>query len=181
MNVIKDSIPDLLIIEPRVFSDKRGFFYESFNQEVFNRATGLNVNFVQDNHSHSIKGVLRGLHYQIPQAQGKLVRVVRGAVFDVAVDIRKSSPTFGLWAGTELSEGNNLQKWIPAGFAHGFLVLSEHADFLYKTTEYYSPEQDRCILWNDPAIGIQWPISEGPQLSEKDQNGQLLANAETYP
>jgi dTDP-4-dehydrorhamnose 3,5-epimerase len=180
MNVIKTSIPDVLIIEPKVFGDSRGFFYESFNQKVFHQATGLDINFVQDNHSRSTKGVLRGLHYQIQQPQGKLVCVVKGTVFDVAVDIRKSSPTFGLWIGAELSEENHRQMWIPAGFAHGFLVLSEYADFLYKTTDYYAPEYERCILWNDPALGIKWPISEEPQLSEKDRQGQLLANAEIF-
>jgi dTDP-4-dehydrorhamnose 3,5-epimerase len=181
MNVIKTSIPDVLIIEPKVFGDSRGFFYESFNQKAFHQATGLDINFVQDNHSRSAKGVLRGLHYQIRQAQGKLVRVVKGAVFDVAVDIRKSSPAFGLWVGTELSEENRRQMWIPAGIAHGFLVLSDNAEFLYKTTDYYAPEYERCILWNDPALGIQWPIASAPLLSEKDRQGQLLANAEIFP
>jgi dTDP-4-dehydrorhamnose 3,5-epimerase len=178
MKVIKTVIPDVLTIEPKVFGDGRGFFYESFNQKAFNEATGLNVSFVQDNHSRSAKGVLRGLHYQIQQPQGKLVRVVKGAVFDVAVDIRKSSPTFGLWVGTELSEENRRQMWIPAGIAHGFLVLSVSAEFLYKTTDYYAPEYERCILWNDSALGIKWPTNEEPQLSAKDQQGQLLADAE---
>ena len=180
MNVIKTAIPDVLIIEPKVFGDSRGFFYESFNQKVFHQATGLDINFVQDNHSRSTKGVLRGLHYQIRQPQGKLVCVVKGTVFDVAVDIRKSSPTFGLWIGAELSEENHRQMWIPAGFAHGFLMLSEYADFLYKTTDYYAPEYERCILWNDPALGIKWPTESEPQLSEKDRQGQLLANAEIF-
>lgn len=180
MNVIKTAIPEVLTIEPKVFGDSRGFFYESFNQKAFNKATGLNVSFVQDNHSRSAKGVLRGLHYQIQQPQGKLVRVVKGAVFDVAVDIRKSSPTFGLWVGAELSEENHRQMWIPAGFAHGFLVLTDSAEFLYKATDYYAPEYERCILWNDPALGIKWPISEEPQLSEKDRQGQLLASAEIF-
>jgi dTDP-4-dehydrorhamnose 3,5-epimerase len=180
MNVIKTAIPDVLIIEPKVFGDSRGFFYESFNQKVFHQATGLDINFVQDNHSRSTKGVLRGLHYQIQQPQGKLVCVVKGTVFDVAVDIRKSSPTFGLWIGVELSEENHRQMWIPAGFAHGFLMLSEYADFLYKTTDYYAPEYERCILWNDPALDIKWPTESEPQLSEKDRQGQLLANAEIF-
>ncbi|HLD08821.1 MAG TPA: dTDP-4-dehydrorhamnose 3,5-epimerase [Methylophilaceae bacterium] len=181
MKVIKTSIPDVLIIEPKVFGDSRGFFYESFNQKAFHQATGLDINFVQDNHSRSAKGVLRGLHYQIQQPQGKLVRVVKGAVFDVAVDIRKSSPTFGLWVGAELSEENRRQMWIPAGFAHGFLGLSDSADFLYKTTDYYAPEYERCILWNDPALGIKWPIESEPQLSVKDRQGQLLMHAEVFP
>ncbi len=180
MNVIKTDIPDVLIIEPKVFGDSRGFFYESFNQIAFNKAVGSDVDFVQDNHSRSAKGVLRGLHYQIQQAQGKLVRVVKGAVFDVAVDIRKSSPTFGQHVGVELSEENHRQLWIPAGFAHGFLVLSDSAEFLYKTTDYYAPEYERSILWNDLALGIQWPINEVPQLSAKDQQGKLLADAEIF-
>ena len=180
MNVIKTSIADVLIIEPKVFGDSRGFFYESFNQKAFNKVTGLNVDFVQDNHSRSAKGVLRGLHYQIQQPQGKLVRVVSGAVFDVAVDIRKSSPTFGQHVGVELSEENHRQLWIPAGFAHGFLVLSDNAEFLYKTTDYYAPEYERSIFWNDPALSIQWPVDEEPQLSAKDKQGQLLANAEIF-
>ena len=180
MNVIKTAIPDVLIMEPKVFGDSRGFFYESFNQKAFNSATGLNVSFVQDNHSRSAKGVLRGLHYQIQQTQGKLVRVVKGAVFDVAVDLRKSSSTFGLWVGVELSEENHRQLWIPAGFAHGFLVLTDSAEFLYKTTDYYAPEYERSLLWNDPALGIKWPIQSEPQLSEKDRQGQLLASAEIF-
>jgi dTDP-4-dehydrorhamnose 3,5-epimerase len=154
MKVTPTAIPDVLVIEPKVFGDDRGFFYESFNQKAFNQATGLDLNLVQDNHSRSARGVLRGLHYQIQQPQGKLVRVVRGAVFDVAVDIRKSSPTFGQWVGTELSEENHKQLWIPAGFAHGFVVTSDSAEFLYKTTDYYAPQHERCIAWNDPAIGI---------------------------
>ena len=181
MKVIQTSIPDVLVIEPRVFGDARGFFFESFNQKAFNETTGLNVNFVQDNHSRSGKGVLRGLHYQIKQPQGKLVRVVRGAVFDVAVDLRKASPTFGLWVGVALSEENHKQLWIPPGLAHGFLVLSESVDFLYKTTEYYAPTQERCIAWNDPDIGISWPdVGTEPTLSNKDQHGQRLAMAEVY-
>ncbi|MBU0587265.1 MAG: dTDP-4-dehydrorhamnose 3,5-epimerase [Gammaproteobacteria bacterium] len=181
MKVTPTAIPDVLIIEPKVFGDARGFFFESFNQKAFQQATGLDVQFVQDNHSRSAKGVLRGLHYQIQQPQGKLVRVVRGAVFDVAVDIRKSSPTFGKWVGTELSEENNLQLWVPPGFAHGFVVTSESADVLYKTTDYYAPEHERCIAWNDSIVGIGWPQHEPPQLSTKDRAGQFLAVAEVFP
>lgn len=180
MNVIPCAIPDVLILEPKVYGDARGFFFESFNQNVFNQATGLDLKFVQDNHSRSSQGVLRGLHYQIQQAQGKLVRVVRGSVFDVAVDIRQSSPTFGQWVGVELSEENNRQLWIPPGLAHGFLVLSESADFLYKTTDYYAPEHERSIIWNDADIGIQWPLSIEPKLSAKDQAGVLLKQAELF-
>ncbi|MDP2820562.1 MAG: dTDP-4-dehydrorhamnose 3,5-epimerase [Polaromonas sp.] len=180
MNVISTAIPGVLIIEPKVFGDARGFFFESFNQKAFNIATGSNYQFVQDNHSRSAKGVLRGLHYQIQQFQGKLVRVVRGAVFDVAVDIRKSSPTFGKWVGVELSEENHRQLWVPPGFAHGFVVTSESADFLYKTTDYYAPEHERCIAWNDSAIGIQWPIGQQPSLSAKDQQGLALRDAQTF-
>ena len=180
MKITPTTIPDVLIIEPKVFGDTRGFFYESFNQKAFNKATGQDVNFVQDNHSRSAKGVLRGLHYQIQQPQGKLVRVVRGAVFDVAVDIRKSSPTFGKWVGVELSEDNHRQLWVPPGFAHGFVVISELADFLYKTTNYYAPEYERCMAWNDPAIGIQWPLMVEPSLSAKDQQGLALRDAETF-
>ena len=180
MQVIPTAIPDVLVIEPKVFGDARGFFFESYNENTFAQATGLKVDFVQDNHSRSAKGVLRGLHYQLKQAQGKLVRVVRGSVYDVAVDLRKSSPTFGRWVGAELSEGNHRQMWVPAGFAHGFLVTSESADFLYKTTDYYAPEHERCIAWNDPAIGIEWPVGGLPQLSGKDQQGKLLAQAEVY-
>jgi dTDP-4-dehydrorhamnose 3,5-epimerase len=179
MKVTSTAIADVLMIEPKVFGDARGFFLESFNQKAFNEATGLNLNFVQDNHSRSAKGVLRGLHYQVQQPQGKLVRVVRGAVFDVAVDIRKASPTFGKWVGAELSEDNHCQLWIPPGLAHGFVVLSESADFLYKTTDYYAPEHERCIAWNDAAIGIQWPLAQhgisAPQLSIKDLQGKLLS------
>jgi dTDP-4-dehydrorhamnose 3,5-epimerase len=176
------AIPEVLLIEPRVFGDARGFFYESFNQQAFNAASGLDLPFVQDNHSRSSRGVLRGLHYQLPpRAQGKLVRVVRGAVFDVAVDIRKSSPTFGQWVGMELTEDNHRQFWVPPGFAHGFVVLSETADFLYKTTDTYAPSHERCIAWDDPAIGIQWPdIGMAPQLSAKDQTGVALAAADTF-
>ncbi|WP_439112644.1 dTDP-4-dehydrorhamnose 3,5-epimerase [Hydrogenophaga sp.] len=174
------AIPDVLILEPKVFGDSRGFFFESFNAQNFAQATGLAVDFVQDNHSRSAQGVLRGLHYQLQQPQGKLVRVVRGAVFDVAVDIRRSSPTFGQWVGVELSEDNHKQLWVPAGFAHGFLVLSESADFLYKTTDYYAPAHERCIVWNDPAIGIEWPAGLVPNLSEKDQAGLALNQAEIF-
>jgi dTDP-4-dehydrorhamnose 3,5-epimerase len=181
MKVIPTAIPDVLLIEPKVFGDARGFFFESFNQKAFNAAIGLKLDFVQDNHSRSARGVLRGLHYQIQQPQGKLVRVVRGSVFDVAVDLRKSSPTFGQWVGAELSEDNHRQMWVPPGFAHGFVVTSESADFLYKTTDYYAPQHERCIAWNDPAIGIQWPLAEPPQLSAKDQAGVLLAAAEVFP
>lgn len=180
MKVTPTSIPEVLIIEPKVFGDARGFFYESFNQQAFNDATGGRHQFVQDNHSRSSKGVLRGLHYQIEQPQGKLVRVARGAVFDVAVDIRKSSPTFGKWVGVELSEDNHRQMWVPPGFAHGFVVLSETADFLYKTTDYYAPAHERCIIWNDPAIGIEWPMAIEPNLSAKDQQGVLLQDAEIF-
>ena len=179
MKVTSTIIPDVLVIEPKVFGDARGFFFESFNQRAFNEATGLDVHFVQDNHSRSAKGVLRGLHYQLQQPQGKLVRVARGAVFDVAVDIRKNSPTFGRWAGIELTEGNHKQFWVPAGFAHGFLVLSDSADFLYKTTDYYAPEYERCIAWNDPEIGIDWPqLDTAPLLSSKDQAGEWLRDSE---
>lgn len=179
MKVTPSAIPDVLIIEPKVFGDERGFFFESFNQKAFNDATGLDVNFVQDNHSRSAKGVLRGLHYQVQQPQGKLVRVVRGAVFDVAVDIRKGSPTFGQWVGVELSEDNHKQLWVPPGLAHGFLVVSESADFLYKTTDYYAPQHERCIVWNDPGIGIEWPTEVQPLLSVKDQGGKRLGDPET--
>lgn len=180
MKATPTSIPDVLIIEPKVFGDNRGFFFESFNQEAFNNAVGQDVQFVQDNHSRSAKGVLRGLHYQIQQPQGKLVRVVRGAVFDVAVDLRKSSSTFGQWVGVELSEDNNRQLWVPAGFAHGFVVLSENAEFLYKTTDYYAPEFERCIIWNDPDIGINWPIEDAPQLSGKDKLGVSFHDADVW-
>lgn len=173
-------IADVLTIEPKVFGDQRGFFFESFNEEAFNQVTGLNVKFVQDNHSRSAKGVLRGLHYQIQQPQGKLVRVVSGEVLDVAVDIRRSSPTFGTAVTVLLSGENHKQLWIPPGFAHGFVVLSETADFLYKTTDYYAPAYERCILWNDPALKIDWQLSEQPKLSGKDAAGTLLAQAEVF-
>ena len=181
MKVIETAIPDLLILEPKVFGDARGFFMESFNARRFHEATGLNVDFVQDNHSRSAKGVLRGLHYQIQQAQGKLVRVVRGSVFDVAVDLRRSSPTFGKWVGVTLSEENNRQFWIPPGFAHGFLVTSDSADFLYKTTDYYAPEHERSLAWNDPDVGVVWPLDGAPLLSAKDVAGKPLGECETFP
>jgi dTDP-4-dehydrorhamnose 3,5-epimerase len=181
MKATPTTIPDVMMIEPRMFGDARGFFIESFNHQAFNEATGTNLNFVQDNHSRSAKGVLRGLHYQLQQPQGKLVRVVRGAVFDVAVDIRKSSPTFGQWVGVELSEDNHKQLWVPAGFAHGFVVLSETADFLYKTTDYYAPAHERCIAWDDPEIGIAWPdLGAAPALSVKDSKGTRLAAADLF-
>jgi dTDP-4-dehydrorhamnose 3,5-epimerase len=181
MQVVPTAIPEVLIIEPKVFGDARGFFFESYNARAFAQVTGLDLNFVQDNHSRSARGVLRGLHYQLKQTQGKLVRVVRGSVYDVAVDVRRSSPTFGRWVGVELSESNQRQLWVPAGFAHGFLVTSESADFLYKTTDYYAPEHERCIAWNDPAIGIEWPLEGGaPALSAKDQQGVPLAQAEVF-
>lgn len=181
MQVTPLAIPDVLLIEPKVFADTRGFFFESFNQKAFNEATGTRHQFVQDNHSRSTQGVLRGLHYQLPpHAQGKLVRVVQGVVFDVAVDIRKNSPTYGQWVGEVLSDDNNRQMWIPPGFAHGFLTLSESAEFLYKTTAYYAPQSDRSLHWADPAIGIEWPQLDGPiELSAKDQTAPLFRDAET--
>jgi dTDP-4-dehydrorhamnose 3,5-epimerase len=178
MKVISTAIADVLIIEPRVFGDPRGFFFESFNQREFNAATGTDLCFVQDNHSRSAKGVLRGLHYQLGQPQGKLVRVARGAVFDVAVDIRPDSMTFGKWVGVELNEENNRQLWVPPGLAHGFLVLSDSADFLYKTTDYYAPTLERCIAWNDPALAIVWPLDGPPTLSAKDSAGNAFKVAE---
>lgn len=179
MQATRLAIPDVMLIEPKVFGDARGFFFESFNQRAFNDATGTDHQFVQDNHSRSSRGVLRGLHYQIQRPQGKLVRVVRGAVFDVVVDIRKSSPTFAQWVGVELTEDDHKQLWIPPGLAHGFLVLSESADFLYKTTDYYSPQHERCILWDDPQLAIAWPdTGNDKQLSGKDQAGRLLAEAD---
>lgn len=180
MKVSASAIPDVLIIEPKVYGDERGFFFESFNQVAFNQATGLTVNFVQDNHSRSAKGVLRGLHYQIQQPQGKLVRVVSGEVLDVAVDIRRKSPTFGKWVSALLTAQSHRQLWIPPGFAHGFVVLSETADFLYKTTDYYAPAFERCILWNDPTLSIDWQISDAPNLSSKDASGLLFAQAEAF-
>ncbi|HEX7107764.1 MAG TPA: dTDP-4-dehydrorhamnose 3,5-epimerase [Aestuariivirga sp.] len=171
------AIPDVILIEPKVFGDDRGFFFESFSQAKFEAAIGRHVTFVQDNHSRSVKNVLRGLHYQIQEPQGKLVRVVQGEVFDVAVDIRKSSPTFGQWVGEILSAENKRQMWVSEGFAHGFVVLSDAAECLYKTTAYYVPEHERCIAWNDPVIDIQWPIDGEPVLSVKDQQGKSLAEA----
>jgi dTDP-4-dehydrorhamnose 3,5-epimerase len=179
MNVIKTEIPDLLIFEPKVFGDPRGWFMESFNQQRFEEATGQRFNFVQDNHSLSSQGVLRGLHYQLPpHAQGKLVRVTAGAVWDVAVDIRRDSPTYGKWVGVELSADNKRQLWIPPGFAHGFLTLSDTAEFLYKTTDFYHPPAERSILWNDPALGVAWPLTVEPLLAAKDKAGVPLAQAE---
>jgi len=180
MKAIPLAIPDVILFEPRVFGDDRGFFFESFNQKIFDEVVGRNVQFVQDNHSRSAQGVLRGLHYQLQQAQGKLVRVVQGEVFDVAVDIRRNSPTFGKWVGAHLSAENKHQLWVPEGFAHGFVVLSETAEFLYKTTDFYAPAHERCITWNDPEIGIEWPIEWAPQLSAKDQLGKRLAEAEVF-
>ncbi len=180
MNKIATPLEGLFLLEPRVFGDDRGFFYESFNARTFAELTGVTAAFVQDNHSRSAKNVLRGLHYQIQQSQGKLVRVSSGAVFDVAVDLRKSSATFGQWYGVELSADNKRQLWIPPGFAHGFVVTSEHAEFLYKTTDYWAPEFERAILWNDPAIGIEWPLDAAPLLSGKDQAAALLADAEVF-
>jgi dTDP-4-dehydrorhamnose 3,5-epimerase len=180
MQIQTTFIPDVLIIEPKVFGDERGFFYESFNARKFEELTGVATTFVQDNHSKSAKNVLRGLHYQLQQTQGKLVRVVAGEVFDVAVDIRKSSPTFGHWVGVVLSGENKRQLWVPPGFAHGFMVTSESAEFLYKTTDYWAPEFERGILWNDPAIGIEWPLDGTPMLSGKDQVGKPLAEADVF-
>jgi dTDP-4-dehydrorhamnose 3,5-epimerase len=175
------AIPDVFLFEPRVFGDERGFFFESFNQAQFEAAIGRKANFVQDNHSRSARNILRGLHYQIQQPQGKLVRVVQGEVFDVAVDLRKFSPTFGQWVGEILSAENKRQLWVPEGFGHGFVVLSDTAEFLYKTTDYYAPEHERCLLWSDPAIGITWPIACDPALSAKDRAGCLLKDASVYP
>ncbi len=182
MKITPLAIPDVLLMEPKVFGDARGFFLESYNEKVFNEETGTQVSFVQDNHSRSTQGVLRGLHYQLPpHAQGKLVRVVNGAVFDVAVDVRASSSTFRHWVGVELSGSNHRQLWIPPGFAHGFLVLSESAEFLYKTTEYYSPTHERCIRWNDPDIAIDWPLHAGAlSLSPKDSSAPLIKSAEVF-
>lgn len=180
MQIQTTAIPDVLILEPAVFGDDRGFFYESYNQKRFAELTGRVCEFVQDNHSKSAKGVLRGLHYQIQQSQGKLVRVTAGAVFDVVVDLRKSSPTFGNWIGVELSADNKRQLWIPEGFAHGFMVTSDSAEFLYKTTDYWAPQYERSILWNDPAIGIDWPLEGEPLLSGKDKLGTLLADADVF-
>lgn len=180
MQATETALPGVLLLEPKVFGDARGFFLESWNRQTF-AELGLNLDFVQDNHSRSIQGVLRGLHYQLNEPQGKLVRVVSGAVFDVAVDLRKSSPHFGQWTGYELSADNRRMLWIPPGFAHGFLVLSERADFLYKTTAYYAPQWDRGIRWDDPDIGVQWPLQGVPALSAKDAVQPLLKDAEVYP
>ena len=175
------AIPEVILFEPTVFTDERGFFFESFNHKKFEEAVGYSVNFVQDNHSKSTKGVLRGLHYQLPpKAQGKLVRVTQGEVFDVAVDIRKNSPTFGKWVGEKLSAENKKQLWVPEGFAHGFLTLSETTEFLYKTTDYYAPEYERCIAWNDPEIGIDWAFQEQPQLLDKDRQGVFFKNSDVF-
>lgn len=180
MNVIHTEIPDVLLIEPYIFTDHRGVFYESFNQRAFKDKTGVDVDFVQDNHSHSSQNVLRGLHYQIQQVQGKLVRVVLGSIFDVVVDLRTNSPTFGQWMGQELSAENRYQLWIPPGFAHGFLVMSEVAEVLYKTTDYYAPQHERSIRWDDPDLAIAWPLKNLPIVSAKDQAGQWLQSAEVY-
>jgi dTDP-4-dehydrorhamnose 3,5-epimerase len=180
MNVIATNIPEVVVLEPKVFGDARGFFFESYNENEFAAATGLCPHFVQDNHSRSARGVLRGLHYQIRQPQGKLVRVVAGEVFDVVVDIRKSSPTFGQWVGQILSADNRRMMWVPQGFAHGFVVLSEFAEFLYKTTDFYAPEHERCIRWDDPDIGIDWPLTGEPLLSQKDKQGLPLKEAELF-
>jgi len=180
MKVTATDIPDVMLLEPKVFADDRGFFLESYNRREFAQRTGTDSHFVQDNHSRSARHVLRGLHYQIEQPQGKLLRVVVGAVFDVAVDIRRSSATFGRWVGYELSAENHCQLWIPAGFAHGFLVLSDSAEVIYKTTDYYAPEHERCIIWNDPDLGIAWPDADQVQLSSKDQAGRRLSEAETF-
>lgn len=181
MNVMSTELPGVLILEPKVFGDERGFFYESFNARGFEEDTGIKTAFVQDNHSRSQNGVLRGLHYQLEHAQGKLVRVTAGEVLDVAVDIRRSSPNFGRWATVLLSAENNRQLWIPEGFAHGFVVLSEYAEFLYKTTDYYQPSSERCIRWDDPDLGIDWQLSTTPTLSAKDQMGKRLKDADVFP
>lgn len=180
MKVIATEIPDVMLIEPQVFGDERGFFFESFNQQKFYDLTGLSINFVQDNHSQSQQNVIRGLHYQIVQPQGKLVRVVVGSIFDVAVDIRKSSPTFGMWVGYELSATNRRQLWIPPGFAHGFVTRSSVAEVLYKTTDYYAPLGDRTIAWNDPDVGIEWQLAAPPILSTKDKAGKALQQADVF-
>ncbi|KXK48338.1 dTDP-4-dehydrorhamnose 3,5-epimerase [Nitrosomonas europaea] len=180
MKVTPFAIPEVVLIEPKVFGDERGFFFESFNQARFEETVGREINFVQDNHSRSVKNVLRGLHYQIQQPQGKLVRVVQGEVFDVAVDLRKSSPTFGRWVGQVLSAENKHQLWIPEGFAHGFVVLSDTAEFLYKTTDYYAPAHERCLLWNDPVLNIQWPLGIAPVLSAKDTQGKPFNEVEVF-
>jgi dTDP-4-dehydrorhamnose 3,5-epimerase len=181
MNVIATDIPGVLILEPKVFGDDRGFFFESYNRRAFREATGLDPDFVQDNHSKSMRNVLRGLHYQVKNVQGKLVRVSAGEVWDAVVDLRRSSPTFGKWAGVTLSAANRRMLWVPEGFAHGFLVTSESAEFLYKTTDYYAPEHERSLLWNDPAMGIPWPVHGTPLLKPNDANGAPLASAQTFP
>lgn len=181
MNVISTKIADVLIIEPAVFGDERGFFYESYNKAALSAAAGIRADFVQDNHSRSRRHVLRGLHYQVKQPQGKLVRVAVGEVFDVAVDLRRRSTSFGHWVGCHLSAENKRQLWIPEGFAHGFLVLSEYADFLYKTTDYYVPEHERCIRWDDPELAISWPLAGTPSISSKDQTGKAFREAEVFP
>lgn len=181
MQATRLDIPAVILFEPRVFGDDRGFFFESYRRSAFLEATGLDVDFVQDNHSKSAKGVLRGLHYQIQQPQGKLVRVVQGEVFDVAVDLRRSSPTFGAWVGVHLSAQNKRQLWVPPGFAHGFVTLSDTAEFLYKTTDYYAPEHERSLAWNDPQVGICWPLEGEPLLSAKDQQAPGLDAAEVFP
>ncbi len=180
MKIVATDLPEVLIIEPTVFGDERGFFYESFNAKKFAAFTGIDVQFVQDNHSKSAHNVLRGLHYQIQQAQGKLVRVTAGAVFDVAVDLRRSSPNFGKWTGVTLSAENHRQMWIPVGFAHGFIVTSESAEFLYKTTDFWAPEHERCLRWDDPTVAINWPLSAAPSLSAKDKEGRSLQDIETF-
>lgn len=181
MKAIPTAIPDVLVIEPDVFGDARGFFFESWNRRAFDAIVGRPVEFLQDNHSASARGVLRGLHYQVRQAQGKLVRVVAGEVFDVAVDLRRASPTFGRWVGERLSAANRRMMWVPEGFAHGFLVLSESAEFLYKTTDYYAPEHERTLLWNDAAVGVEWPLEGAPLLKPKDAAGTPLARADAFP
>jgi len=181
MKAIQTDIPGLVILEPRVFGDERGFFFESYNRRAFREATGLDPDFVQDNHSRSARGVLRGLHYQVRRAQGKLVRVVAGEVWDAVVDLRRSSPTFGKWMGVTLSAANRRMLWVPEGFAHGFVVTSDAAEFLYKTTDYYAPEHERSLLWNDPALAIAWPLQGEPILKPGDANGTPLARAETFP
>lgn len=180
MKVTKTAIPEVLVVEPTVFGDERGFFYESYNERKWQELTGLDTRFVQDNHSKSSQGVLRGIHYQIEHSQGKLVRVIAGEVYDVAVDLRRSSPTFGKWVAEHLSAENKKMLWVPEGFGHGFLVLSETAEFLYRTTDFYAPEHERCIVWNDPDLNIAWPGDGEPQLSEKDAKGSLFAEAEYY-
>ena len=181
MKVVRTALSGVVVLEPRVFGDARGFFFESWNRRAFAEAIGGDVDFVQDNHSASERNVLRGLHYQVRQAQGKLVRSLAGEVYDVVVDLRRSSPTFGKWIGERLSAENHRMLWVPPGFAHGFLVLSERAEFLYKTTDYYAPEHERSLLWNDPALGIEWPLAGAPLLKPRDAAGTPLAEAETYP